>query len=93
MRFFTADGVESELRCAAKEYFKRGAIQINMEKRTVYLTRIIKWYNEDFGTGKDILKWVMKYLDSTQYGLLAHLLHDDAHINIMYQDYDWSGNW
>ncbi|TYJ05508.1 hypothetical protein E1A91_A12G168600v1 [Gossypium mustelinum] len=92
VRFFTADGVESELRCSAKEYFQRGAIQFNMEKRTVYLTRIIKWYNEDFGTEKDILKWVMKYLDSTQSGLLAHLLADDGHINIMYQDYDWSGN-
>ncbi|GMI99825.1 hypothetical protein like AT3G11920 [Hibiscus trionum] len=93
VRFFTADGVEDELMSAAKEYFRRGAIRFNMDTRTIYLTRIITWYKEDFGQEKDILKWVVKYLDPTQSGLLTHLLADyDAQVNIVYQDYDWSSN-
>ncbi|GMJ09622.1 hypothetical protein like AT3G11920 [Hibiscus trionum] len=93
VRFFTADGVENELECAAKEYFQRGAIRFDMDTGTIYLTRIIKWYCEDFGQQEEALKWVMNYLDSTQSGLLAHLLADeDGQINVVYQDYDWSGN-
>ncbi|XP_039047238.1 uncharacterized protein LOC120187627 [Hibiscus syriacus] len=91
VRFFTADGVEDQLKCAAKEYFKRGAIGFDMDTRTVFLTRIIKWYNEDFGPQKETLKWVIKYLEPTQSGLLSHLLaDDDEKINVIYQDYDWS---
>ncbi|KAK8480334.1 hypothetical protein V6N13_042314 [Hibiscus sabdariffa] len=93
VRFFTAEDVENELICAAKEYFRRGAIRFNMDTRTIYLTRIISWYKEDFGQEKEVLKWIVKCLDSMQSGLLTHLLADyDAQINIVYQDYDWSSN-
>ncbi|XP_022776607.1 uncharacterized protein LOC111318173 [Durio zibethinus] len=92
VRFFTPQGVEGELRCATREYFQRGGIEINLDKRTVYLTRIIKWFSADFGQEKDVLKWVMSYLDATRSGLLTHLLADGGPINIVYQNYDWSGN-
>ncbi|XVE91786.1 hypothetical protein REPUB_Repub01dG0041600 [Reevesia pubescens] len=92
VRFFTPKGVEGELRCAAREYFQNGGIEINLDKRTVYLTRIIKWFSIDFGQEKDVLKWVMSYLDATRSGLLTHLLADGGPINIVYQNYDWSGN-
>ncbi|XVE85616.1 hypothetical protein DITRI_Ditri17bG0104500 [Diplodiscus trichospermus] len=90
VRFFTAQGVEGELRCATREYFQNGGIEINLDKRTVYLTRIIKWFSVDFE--QDVLKWVMNYLDATRSGLLTHLLADGDPINIVYQNYDWSGN-
>ncbi|XP_022726447.1 uncharacterized protein LOC111282574 [Durio zibethinus] len=92
VRFFTAQGVQGELRCAAREYFQSGGIEINLDKRTVYLTRIIKWFSEDFGQEKDVLKWVMSFLDATRSGLLTHLLADGGPTKIVYQNYDWFGN-
>ncbi|XVF03041.1 hypothetical protein REPUB_Repub04eG0226000 [Reevesia pubescens] len=92
VRFFTPQGVQGELRSAAREFLQRGGIEINLEKRTVYLTRIINWFSVDFGQEKDILKWVTNYLDATKSGLLQHLLADGGPINIVYQNYDWSGN-
>ncbi|XVF85627.1 hypothetical protein PTKIN_Ptkin17bG0131500 [Pterospermum kingtungense] len=91
VRFFTAQGVEGELRCATREYFQNGGIEIDLDKRTVYLTPIIKWFSVDFGQDKDVLKWVMNYLDATRAGLLTHLLSDGGPIRIVYQNYDWSG--
>lgn len=44
VHFFTPDGVEVELRQAAREFFKDGGIEIDFTKRTVYLSRIFKWY-------------------------------------------------
>ncbi|XP_064935097.1 uncharacterized protein LOC135587513 [Musa acuminata AAA Group] len=91
--FFSTEGVEVELRHAAREFFLRGGIEVDLERRVVYLTRIIKWYDADFGEEKDILNWILSYLDATKAGLLTHLLNDGGHINISYQNFDWSPNY
>ncbi|KAK8488917.1 hypothetical protein V6N12_055653 [Hibiscus sabdariffa] len=76
LRFFTAQNVEEELKTAAMEYFQNEGIEIDWEQRTVYLTRIIKWFSTDFGeeTDKDILLWVLNYLDGRNAKLLMDLL-------------------
>ncbi|KAF6160736.1 hypothetical protein GIB67_035937 [Kingdonia uniflora] len=92
VQFFTPQGVESELRCATREFFHEDGIEVDLEKRTVYLTRIIKWFDADFGQEKEILKWIISYLDATKAGLLTHLLNDGGSINITYQNFNWSLN-
>ncbi|GAY56610.1 hypothetical protein CUMW_173250 [Citrus unshiu] len=91
VRFFSAQGVEAELRSGTREFFQSGGMEVNLEKRTVFLTRIIK-FNVDFGQEKEILKWSINYLDATKAGLLTHLLDDGGPVNIIYQSYDWSMN-
>ncbi|WVZ59362.1 hypothetical protein U9M48_009513 [Paspalum notatum var. saurae] len=92
VRFYTTQGVEPELRHAAREFFLQGGVEIDLESRTVHLTRIIKWYSADFGQDRDILRWLLNYLDPTKAGLLTHLLNDGGPINISYMNYDWSLN-
>lgn len=44
VKFFTAQGVASELRYAAREFFQRDdGMHVDLAKRTVYLSRVIKW--------------------------------------------------
>ncbi|TYI45316.1 hypothetical protein E1A91_D13G028900v1 [Gossypium mustelinum] len=93
LRFFTAHNVEDELISAAKDYFQSDGIKIDRELRTVYLTRIIKWFSQDFGgQEKEILEWVLNYLEGRNAKLLKTMLGDRDPITIVYQDYDWSGN-
>lgn len=93
VRFFTPQSIESELRYAAREYFQRDdAMQVDLAKRTVYLNRIMKWYNADFGQEKEILKWITGYLDATKAGLLTHLMGDGGPVNVVYSGFDWSLN-
>ncbi|KAL3379436.1 hypothetical protein AABB24_000236 [Solanum stoloniferum] len=93
VRFFTPQNVESELRYAAREYFQRDdAMQVDLAKRTVYLNRMIKWYNTDFGQEKEILKWITGYLDATKAGLLTHVMGDGGPVNVVYSSFDWSPN-
>ena len=49
-------------------------------------------YSADFGQDRDILRWLLNYLDPTKAGLLTHLLNDGGPINISYMNYDWSLN-
>ncbi|KAH6773961.1 glutaredoxin-like protein [Perilla frutescens var. hirtella] len=93
IRFFKSQGIESELRNAAREYFQRDdGMQVDLAKRTVYLPRILKWYSADFGQAKEIPEWMIKHLDASKAGLLTHLMSDGGSVNIAYQDYDWSLN-
>ncbi|KAA8532318.1 hypothetical protein F0562_032351 [Nyssa sinensis] len=92
VRFYTAQGVEAELRRSAREFFQSDGMDVDLAKRTVYLTGVIKWFSVDFGQEKEILKWIMNYLDATKAGLLTHLLSDGGPINIVYKNYDWSVN-
>ncbi|XP_042479973.1 uncharacterized protein LOC122060927 [Macadamia integrifolia] len=92
VRFFTAQGIEVELRSATRDFFHGNGIEVDLEKRTVHFSRIINWFSADFGSEKDILKWIINYMDSNKAGLLMHLLSDEGSINIMYQNYDWSLN-
>ncbi|KAG8382625.1 hypothetical protein BUALT_Bualt05G0096900 [Buddleja alternifolia] len=93
IRFFDPRGVESELRNAAREYFQRDdGLKIDLAKRTVCVSRIIKWYSADFGQEKEMVKWMMKYLDANKAGLLTHLFSDGGAINIVYHNFDWSLN-
>ncbi|PHT99244.1 hypothetical protein BC332_31851 [Capsicum chinense] len=93
VRFFTPKSVESELRHAAREYFQRDdAMQVDLAKRTVYLSRMIKWYSGDFGQEKELLKWITGYLDATKAGLLTHLMGDGGPVNVVYSSFDWSLN-
>ncbi|KAJ9549261.1 hypothetical protein OSB04_021804 [Centaurea solstitialis] len=92
VRFFTPQGIESELRFSAREFLQNDGIQVDLAKRTVHLTRIFKWFSVDFGQEKEILKWLIGYLDATKAGLLSHLLGDGGAVHIVYQNYDWSLN-
>ncbi|KVH95709.1 DEP domain-containing protein [Cynara cardunculus var. scolymus] len=92
VRFFTPQAVESELRFSAREFLQNDGIQVDLAKRTVHLTRIFKWFSVDFGQEKEILKWIIGYLDATKAGLLSHLLGDGGAVHIVYQNYDWSLN-
>ncbi|KAK9115648.1 hypothetical protein Sjap_014595 [Stephania japonica] len=92
VQFFSSEGIEAELRCAARDFLREDGIEVDLDNRIVHLTRIIKWYNSDFGTEKETLKWIIQYLDASKAGLLTHLLNDRGPISIAYQDYDWSLN-
>lgn len=49
-------------------------------------------YSGDFGQDKNMLKWIINYLDANKAGLLTHLLGDGGHANVSYMSYDWSIN-
>jgi hypothetical protein len=93
VRLFSPNRVVDELRGAAREFFENDGIEVDLEKRTVHLPRIFKWFGGDFGQEKDmLLKWILNYLNPNKAGLVTHLLSDSEPVNISYQNFDWSIN-
>ncbi|CAN1239762.1 hypothetical protein LINGRAPRIM_LOCUS2468 [Linum grandiflorum] len=93
VRFFTSQGLEAELRSAARDFFQTTCgIEVDLETRTVHLSRVMKWFGGDFGQEKEIVKCVMSYLDGNKAGLVTHLLSDGGAVHVVYQSYEWSLN-
>lgn len=73
VRFFTSQGVEAELRCAAREFFQSGAVEVDLQTRTVTLTRIIKWYPSILYVYID---WSHVHLDAIIYNIVFRFRAD-----------------
>eukprot|EP01018_Ginkgo_biloba_P009142 Gb_19671 [translate_table: standard] len=92
LRFYSCEGVDAEMRSATREFFRGDGIIIDIEKGTVHLSKLLKWFSADFGQQNEILNWVMDYLDAPKAGLLSHILNNKGPIDVVYQNYDWSLN-
>jgi len=58
-----------------------------LEGKTLYVTKIFKWFKEDFNN--DVVAFFLKYAESD---LKAKLEADVGSIKVRYLDYDWSLN-
>uniref|UniRef100_A0A0C9S643 TSA: Wollemia nobilis Ref_Wollemi_Transcript_15591_2492 transcribed RNA sequence n=1 Tax=Wollemia nobilis TaxID=56998 RepID=A0A0C9S643_9CONI len=92
LRFYSAQSIDSELRSATKEFFRGDGIIIDIQTRTVYVSKLLKWFSSDFGEETEMLHWIMNYLDTKKVALLSHILGNKGPINVVYQDYDSSLN-
>jgi hypothetical protein len=73
--------------------FLEGECVISVEKRTVQLSMLFKWYRRDFGaTDEQVLSWVAAYLDPQRKEQIETLLQTPDQVRITYSEYDWSHN-
>lgn len=85
-------GLDDLLRAAAKSFFEGGGIEIDGQKGTISLSKILFWYHVDFGKDDvEMLKWVSHYLEDAEKDKLLGLL-EKRQFKLTYQEYDWSAN-
>ncbi|KAF2075128.1 hypothetical protein CYY_003563 [Polysphondylium violaceum] len=59
----------------------------------VILSPMFKWYRSDFGsTDKEILKWILPFLDHEKRELLTNVIENSTNIVMEYHSYDWDRN-
>lgn len=62
--------------------------RVDLESRTLYLSKIFKWFSEDFeGTSGSVLAFVRPYFPE---GISSQL--EDGGFDVKYLDYDWTLN-
>jgi hypothetical protein len=67
----------------------RKGLRIDRRTRTVHLSRIFKWFDEDFEASGGVLAFVAAYLDDADRDWLRQ---QGTGARIEYMDYDWSLN-
>jgi GH15 family glucan-1,4-alpha-glucosidase len=88
---YTAENLDAELTVSGKTFLNGGGIQVDRENACVRLSRVFKWYGEDFGNNEaDRLRFIAPYLYDEKNKLFLEEKADS--VQVEYQSYDWRLN-
>ncbi len=88
---YTAENLGRELDQAGRSFLNGGGLVLNREENTVVLSRIFKWYGEDFGEDRGaILRRLSGFLYDSDAGDFLKRHAED--VKVEYQEYDWRLN-
>ncbi|KAL3162490.1 hypothetical protein ABBQ32_010153 [Trebouxia sp. C0010 RCD-2024] len=79
---------------SATSAFCEGEVIFHKEAKTVELSKIFKWYKQDFGPPHQLFPWLLPYLPPSAKADLQELLNTvgSKHIKVKYRHYDWALN-
>ncbi|MCK5158888.1 MAG: DUF547 domain-containing protein [Candidatus Heimdallarchaeota archaeon] len=83
-KLFQAESLDKYLDNLTKFFINSGNVRIDEETRTVYLSRIFKWYKRDFAVVGGLEQFINKYWKKNVIDFTKYL--------IKFEDYDWSLN-
>jgi len=88
---YTAEGLDKELTIAGETFLNGGGVKIHRERNLVSLSRIFKWYEQDFGKNEvEVLGIIAPYLYKSEDR--EFIEENTTDIKVTYQDYDWRLN-
>jgi GH15 family glucan-1,4-alpha-glucosidase len=88
---YTAEGLAKELTIAGETFVNGGGVKIQRERNLVCLSRVFRWYREDFGRNQsEVLRFIAPYVYKAEDG--EFLEENLDRIKVTYQDYDWRLN-
>ena len=71
-----------------------GEVVVHKGSKVVEMSKIFKWYKQDFGPPEVLFPWIVQHLTGTHKQDLQHLLDTvgPTGIKVKYRHYDWSIN-
>eukprot|EP00794_Sanderia_malayensis_P004765 gene4765-5392_t len=93
IKTYNAKEIDKQLNLATESFLEGDGCIVDMTKREVKLSRILKWYQEDFGKTKQaVLKWVIENMGECEKKRQLGLLLDGNNFKLGHLSYDWSLN-
>jgi hypothetical protein len=86
--YYRADRFDAQLEAAAVAFVNGGAVVADPDRRVVSVSRIFKWYQEDFGGRAGVLALIARHSHDEATRAMAR----DPHVRIRYQRYNWGLN-
>jgi len=88
---YTPEAIDEELDISGRTFVNAGAVRLFPESGTVSLSRIFRWYAEDFGPDQAaLLRFVAPYIYREEE---RRFLQEHAgRLRVEYQPYDWRLN-
>jgi hypothetical protein len=88
---YRGDRLDEQLDDQGRVFFAQtGKNRFDVEAKTAYLSKILDWYQGDFGDGdEEVLRYVARFLPEN---LASEILADPAGWKVKHTKYDWSLN-
>eukprot|EP00929_Paragymnodinium_shiwhaense_P107085 TRINITY_DN73100_c0_g1_i1.p1 TRINITY_DN73100_c0_g1~~TRINITY_DN73100_c0_g1_i1.p1 ORF type:complete len:506 (-),score=61.35 TRINITY_DN73100_c0_g1_i1:261-1778(-) len=92
VKWFTSEAIEEELRVVAQAWVESEEnVSVDMDRKLLRLSKIVKWYSVDFGTDKiQVAKAIAASARGRKLENLQQLVKGP--FTMKYNDYDWSTN-
>ncbi|XP_054788914.1 uncharacterized protein LOC129294504 isoform X2 [Prosopis cineraria] len=75
LRCYSPRDIDKELMDAARNFLRSGGLAIDLNTKTAYASKILKWFSIDFGKNDvEVLRHVSNYLDPADAAVLLDLL-------------------
>ena len=82
--------IDEQLDLVAGAFINSEEVTVEQEDNKLRLSRIFKWYGDDFGGRQDVVAFIAKYrYDPDEKAFLERNLKQ---LHVAYNDYDWSLN-
>ena len=94
IKTYSVDGIYEQLKLAAEAFLEGDdGITIDMKKKHIKLSKILGWYQEDFGKNKDeVLHWILNHMpEGSKKSNLSELVSDKSY-KLSYLEYNWGTN-
>ena len=87
---YEAGEIDEQLDLVAGAFINSEEVTVDQEDNKLRLSKIFKWYGDDFGGKEDLIAFITKYrYDADEKAFLATNLKQ---LHLAYHDYDWSLN-
>ena len=88
--FYEEESISDQLELATRNFINSSEVVIVEEEDKIFLSQIFNWYKKDFGTKREILQFIMKYLEQDKKA--EYLKEHMDTIKVEYLFYDWNLN-
>ena len=93
IKTYAASDVENQLQLAAESFLEGDGVAVDMGKREVKVSQILKWYSQDFGANKEeVLGYIIKHVGEGERKRELQELLNGGHFKLGYLPYDWDLN-
>ncbi len=86
--FYDGDQIDQQLDQAAASFMNSGGVHFAAEENTLWVSKLLDWYKQDFGGRHGVLQTIRKYIKDPE--AQSALEHGDFRVRFM--TYDWSLN-
>ncbi len=90
IKFYTPEGIDTELEWAATGFINSPEVSVIPEEKKLVMSKILKWYEADFGGTNGVIEFIIKYL--TDENKKEFLRSAGRNLKIEYLEYDWNLN-
>lgn len=87
---YEASQIDEQLDMVSEAFINSDEVILDSDKKRLRISKIFKWYGDDFGGSKGIIPFIAKYrFDQEEKKFLEN---GAKGFRIVYNDYDWSLN-
>eukprot|EP00008_Paramoeba_atlantica_P009068 CAMPEP_0201478982 /NCGR_PEP_ID=MMETSP0151_2-20130828/3734_1 /ASSEMBLY_ACC=CAM_ASM_000257 /TAXON_ID=200890 /ORGANISM="Paramoeba atlantica, Strain 621/1 / CCAP 1560/9" /LENGTH=496 /DNA_ID=CAMNT_0047860273 /DNA_START=93 /DNA_END=1583 /DNA_ORIENTATION=+ len=92
IKVYDEENIDEQLTASAQAFLNESALQVNVIKKEISLTKIFDWYRSDFGkTDENIILWSLLYLSPDKRNQVEQLLLGKSY-KVVFQTYNWTAN-